>query len=98
MVATMDSFLLPLFLCLFCIAFYPALMIYVAIIADAGFFTWFILAVMLSPFVALGYFIVKKRLDNYLKILLDNKPKEWNITKTLEEYRELLKKSSSGKG
>ena len=88
----MDSFLIPLFSVLAVLLFYPALMIYVGLIVGAGIFTWLILAVMLSPYVALWYYVVKKRKLNYLKFLLDNKPRVWDIDKTLREYLFLLKK------
>lgn len=67
-------------------------MIYVALVVGAGIFTWLILAAMLSPYVALWYIIVRRRMLNYLKLLLDSKPHVWNISKTLAEYQEMLKK------
>lgn len=88
----MDSFLIPLFSILFLIAFYPVLMIYVALVASVGVFTWLILATMISPYVVLWYYVMKKRMLNYLRFLLDNKPYVWDIEKTLVEYLELLKK------
>lgn len=57
----MDSFLIPLFSALFSIIFYPILMLYVAIIAGAGVFTWLILTAMVSPYIALWYCIAEKR-------------------------------------
>lgn len=88
----MNSFLIPLFSVLFSIVLYPFLMFYVALVAGAGVFTWLILATMFSPYVALWYYVVNKRMLNYLKLLLDSKPHVWNINKTLAEYEELLKK------
>ena len=88
----MDSFLIPLFSVLAVILFYPALMVYVALVAGVGIFTWFIFAAMLSPFIALWYYVARKRMLNYLKFLLDNKPRVWDIEKALAEYEELLKK------
>lgn len=67
-------------------------MLYVALVAGAGIFTWLIFAAMLSPYVALWYYVVNKRILNYLKFLLDNKPRMWDIEKALAEYEELLKK------
>ena len=88
----MDNFLIPLFSILMVMFFYPWLMIYIAVVAGAGVFTWFILAAMLSPIVALWYYVVNKRMLNYLKVLLDNELHVWDISKTLAEYEELLKK------
>ena len=82
----------PLFCVLFSILFYPVLMLIVALTVGAGIFTWLILAAMLSPYVALWYYVVKKRMLNYLKVLVDNKPFVWDISEALAEYEELLKK------
>ena len=97
-VFALKNFLIPLFSILATILFYPVLMIYVALIADAGVFTWLIFAGMLSPYIALWYYIVKKRMLNYFKFLLDNKPQEWNIEKTFAEYQEILKKQGNSSG
>jgi len=88
----MDSFLIPLFCVLFSIAFYPILMICVALAVSAGIYTWLIFAVMLSPYFALWYFVLKRRMLNYFKLLLESKPYEWNVEKALAEYVELLDK------
>lgn len=88
----MDNFLIPLFSILFAIIFYPVLMICVALVAGAGVFTWLIFAVMLSPYVALWYYVVRKRVLNYLSLFLDDTPHVWDIEKSLDEYEELLKK------
>jgi len=93
----MDSFLIPLFSVLFAIIFYPILMLYIALVAGAGMFTWLILAAMLSPYVALWYYVANKRMLNYLKLLVDSKPHVWDIDKALAEYEELLKKKGEGK-
>jgi membrane protein implicated in regulation of membrane protease activity len=87
----MDNFLIPLFSILFTIAFYPVLMLYVVIIAQVGVFSWLILAVMFSPIAALWYVVVRKRVLNYLSLLLDNKPRVWDIDKALDEYQEMLR-------
>ena len=87
----MDNFLIPLFLCLFAIAFYPALIVYVALVVQAGFFgTCFIFAVMTSPIVVLWYYVEKQNMRNYLKLLFAQ-PHIWDIEKALAEYEELLK-------
>jgi hypothetical protein len=92
-----NSFLIPLFFILMSILLYPALMIYIALVAGAGMFTWLILATMLSPYVALWYYIVKRRVLLYLKFLLDNKPRVWDIEKTMKEYLELLNRRKADK-
>jgi Flp pilus assembly protein TadB len=89
----MDSgFLIPLFSIIMVTWFYPVLMVYVALVVGAGVYSWLILAAMLSPIVALWYYVVRKRMLSSLKVLLDNKPHVWDISKTLAEYEELLKK------
>jgi len=89
----MDTgFLIPLFSIIAVTVFYPVLIVYVALVAGAGVFSWFIAATMLSPIVALWYIVVRKRMLSELKVLLDNKPHAWNISETLAEYEELLKK------
>jgi hypothetical protein len=70
-------------------------MIYVVIVTGAGVFTWLTLALMVSPYVVLWYYVVRRRMLNYVKVLLDNKPHEWDMSKTLAEYEELLKKQSN---
>jgi hypothetical protein len=67
-------------------------MIYVVLALNAGMAAWLVFALMLCPYAVSWYVIVKKRILNYLKILLDNKPFEWNIEKTLTEYEKLVKK------
>jgi len=80
------------------IALYPLLMIYVALVAQAGFFgTCFIFAVMASPFVVLWYYVEKQYMRDYLKLLLAQ-PHIWDISKSLEEYIELLKKKRETDG
>jgi len=88
----MDNFLIPLFSAIATVAFYPVLMIYVALIAGAGVFTWLIFTVMFTPFIVSWYYILRKRTLFYLKYLLDNRPHEWNIDKAIAEYQELLEK------
>ena len=88
----MDSFLIPLFSVLAVIVFYPVLMVYVALVAGIGIFTWLIFVAMLSPYLALWYYVVRRRTLNYLKVLLDNKSHVWDIDKALREYMFLLKK------
>ncbi len=86
----MDTFLIPFFSIIFLIAFYPPLMLYVALVAGVGIFTWLIFALMPSPHVVVWYCVAARRERNYLKLLV--KPLEWNISKTLDEYEESLKK------
>jgi|YelNatPaOPRAMG01_1025707.scaffolds.fasta_scaffold06125_3 hypothetical protein len=67
-------------------------MIYVVLALNVGMGAWLVFALMLCPYAFSWYVVVKKRILNYLKILLDNKPFEWNIEKTLTEYEKLLVK------
>jgi len=94
----MGNFLIPLFYMLAIIALYPLLMIYVALVAQAGFFgTCFIFAVMASPIVALWYYVEKQNMRNDMELLFAQ-PHVWDINKSLEEYVELLKKKRKTDG
>ena len=90
----MGNFLIPLFSVLAVVLIYPILMLYVALVAGVGMFTWLILVAMLIPYVTLWYYVERRRMLNYVKVLLDNEPHVWDISKTLAEYEELLKKKS----
>jgi hypothetical protein len=70
-------------------------MFYVVLALNAGMAAWLVFALMLCPYVVSWYVIVRRRVLNYLKILLDNKPFEWNIEKGLAEYKKLLEKKRS---
>jgi hypothetical protein len=72
-------------------------MIYVALVINVGFFTWLVFLLMLSPYILLWYIVVKKRMLNHLKLLLENKPRKWDIEKSLEEYLKLIKKKDEEK-
>jgi hypothetical protein len=63
-------------------------------VAGAGMFAWLIIAVMVSPYIVLWCYVVRKRMLNHIKVLLDNKPHTWDLSKTLAEYEELLKHQS----
>jgi hypothetical protein len=88
----MHSFLIPLFSILAVIAFYPWLIIYLCLLSGLGVFTWLIVFGMLTPIITFWYYITKKRMVNYLRLLMDNEPKPWDMEKALSEYEELLKK------
>jgi len=85
------GFLIPLFSALLLIMFYPVLMLWIGIHTGSS-IVWIIYAVMLSPYVILWYFVIRKRISNYLKLLLNNKPFLWNLEKSLEEYQKLIQK------
>ena len=91
----MDGDYYPLFsliTVLLTILFYPAIMVLVALQIQVWYIVYPVWAVMLLPIVVLWYHVVKKRMLNYWKLLLDNKPREWNLEKTVKEYVELLQK------
>jgi hypothetical protein len=67
-------------------------MICVALLINVGFFTGLVFLLMLSPYILVWYIVVKKRMLNQLKLLLENKPRKWDIEKSLEEYLKLIKK------
>jgi len=71
--------------------FYPPLIILIAIYLNVGLLSWLVIGLFLTPPTIVSYYVVKRRVENYFKLLLDVKPKEWDICKTLSEYEELLK-------
>ena len=97
----MDGDYIPLFsllAVLLVVGLYPILMLYIAFQIQVWYIIYPVWAAMLTPFVVLWYHVVKKRTLNYLKLLLGNEPREWNLEKTLKEYVELLKKRKKGGG
>lgn len=70
----MDDFRLPLiFLCLL-IEFYPVLVVFLAVYFNLGAYAWLLVVGMLSPFATAWYVVVRRRLINYLKLLLTTSP------------------------
>jgi ABC-type transport system involved in cytochrome bd biosynthesis fused ATPase/permease subunit len=88
----MENWLIPLFSILITIMVYPALMAYIIVITGLGVYSWLIIALMLSPYVALWYIVVKRRMLNEFKLLMENKPLKWDVKQTLEEYKKLLRR------
>jgi hypothetical protein len=74
------------------ILLYPPLIVYIGITTNMGVYTWLFVLTMLTPFIATWYITVKKRIINYLRLLTENKPFNWNIDKTLKEYMQLIEK------
>jgi hypothetical protein len=46
----------------------------------------------LTPPTVFWYKTVKKRIENTLKAMIDNEPREWNVEKTAKEYVALIQK------
>lgn len=79
---------LELYVELLFIAFYPVFLVLGIVTLNLGIFGWIILALSLTPPAILWYFLMKKRVENYLKLILA-KPKPWDVKKAVDEYFEL---------
>ncbi len=78
------------------VALYPAFLVLGIVSLQLGVLGWIVLALSLTPPTALWYFLMKKRLENYLKLLMA-KPRPWDVKKAVEEYFELQKRQKSRK-
>jgi hypothetical protein len=85
--------LVKLYLELFYLLFYPALIIIVCVLGNFGVYSWLVIGLFLAPQTLAWFIVVRRRILNYLRLILDNKPKPWNIEKALEEYKRLLDKN-----
>ena len=90
--------LLKLFGQIVFLIFYPSLTVFITLYLRLGALSWLVLVVCLTPPTLAWYLIMKKRMDNYFALLMDNKNREWNISKSIKEYLELLKKHEKPKG
>jgi hypothetical protein len=84
--------LVKLYLELFYLLFYPALIIVICILGNFGVYSWLVISLFLAPPTLAWFIVVRRRILNYLRLLLDNKPKPWNIEKAIVEYKKLLGK------
>jgi hypothetical protein len=85
--------LVKLYLELFYLLFYPALIIIVCVLGNFGVYSWLVIGLFLAPQTLAWFIVVRRRILNYLRLLLDNKPKPWNIEKAVEQYKRLLVKN-----
>jgi len=74
--------------------FYPLIILFFVISIQIGVLGWLVIALFLAPPTALWYYVMKKRVTNYLRLLMA-KPRPWDIKKAIEEYVELQKKQKS---
>ena len=77
--------------------FYPCTIIIVVLHLRLGVLSWLIIAGFLTPPTIAWYIIMSRRFKRYLKVLMDNKPRVWNVKKLVKEYLELLKKNERSK-
>jgi hypothetical protein len=91
--------LLKLYVGLLYLIFYPIFILFLVIYFKMGILGWLFIALCLTPPTIIWYKTLKKRIRNYLNAIMQNQPKEWNIDRTIEEYRSMLekKKRKSGK-
>jgi len=77
------------------LAILPSFLLWeILVVNPLGVWTWVILGVTISPFIACFYIVMRKRAVKFWNQIFA-KPKEWNIDKTLNEYEALIKKKSS---
>lgn len=86
-------YLLKLYLQLIYIALYPIFIISVALFVNVSYLFYPIIIGLCVPPTVVWYIIVHRRMVNYINLLLDSKPKEWNISRLVQEYLKLGKDS-----
>lgn len=67
------------------------LMVYVANYYG-GFYAWVVCAALMTPFIGYWYVTIANRVRNYLNALFSEKPLEWSVEKSVNEFKELLEK------
>ena len=72
--------------------FYPMTIAIVTLYLRLGGLSWLVIAGFLALPTIAWFIIMKRRVDRYLNWLMNNKPREWNVAKTVREYLALLKK------
>ena len=70
---------------------YPSFIVYIILRLDLGIYSWIIMGACLAPPIIFWYQTLKKRFERYIKTIMNAKPKEWNVDKTVKEYLELVK-------
>ena len=70
------------------IALYPVILVFGIITLNLGILGWIIIALSITPPTILWYILMKKRVENYLKLMMA-KPKIWDVKKAVDEYFEL---------
>jgi hypothetical protein len=71
---------------------YPVFILYLVLYFNLGIYSWALIAACLTPPTVFWYKTVKKRIENTLKAMIDNEPREWNVEKTAKEYVALIQK------
>lgn len=91
------GYLFPLFVIITVLAFYFGLMAWLALLVGHWFWSWGVIALMLSPFFTL---FKKAQRENVRRWWDANfgEPFEWNIEKSLPEYLALLNKQEKKHG
>lgn len=79
------------------LVFYPMLIIWLVIAVNPGVYGWIIICLCLTPPTLAWYIIASRRLKSYLRLLMNNEPKEWDVEKAVQEYLEVLKRGKSRK-
>jgi hypothetical protein len=72
--------------------FYPTMILLIVIRLQLGVLSWLVIGAFLAPPTVVWYVVVRRRIIKYLKLLLDSKPRPWDIEKAVREYKALLEK------
>lgn len=86
----MNENLLELYLSVFYTMAYPPFIVLLIIYLNIGIWGWAVFALFLTPPTVAWYIIMKRRVINFLKLLMETKPKRWDIKTAVEEYIALL--------
>ena len=85
------GYLFPLFFIIALFALYFGLMAWVAVLIGHWFWSWFAIAVMVSPFCTVFFKVQRENLRRWWKATF-HQTFEWNIEKTMTEYLDLIEK------
>jgi hypothetical protein len=86
--------LFKLYASLLYLMFYPLFVVFLVVILRMGVYGWVFIGACLTAPTIVWYRILKRRVENYLKAIMNAEPREWNVTETVKEYVKLLKKKS----
>lgn len=75
--------------------FYPLFIVAVVVYLNVGIYSWLVIAAFLTPPTVAWYYVLKRRMERYLDVLLKNQVEFWDTDKLCEEYVELLTKKKA---
>jgi hypothetical protein len=91
----MESFkpLLFLYAELLYIMLYPIAILYAVVTLNLGVASWVLIGLFLTPPTLIWYVVVKRRTERYLALLM-SEPREWDVSRAVSEYVEMLEKKT----